>query len=95
MRRKQTVQRSELTCREFVGLIRRLRDGELSEVDRRSFFQHGRKCVRCARYIRRYELTISAIKRTAEDSLDPNETTMPTTLVNRILSNRLKAQSGS
>jgi hypothetical protein len=89
------VQRSELTCREFVGLIRGLRDDELSDVDRRSFFQHGRKCARCAHYLKGYELTISAIKRTAEDSLDPNETTMPTSLVSRILSKRLKMQSGS
>ena len=34
------MQRNELTCREFVGLIRRLRDDELSDVDRRSFLQH-------------------------------------------------------
>ena len=87
--------RREITCREFVGLIRALRDGELSDTDRPSFFQHGRKCARCADYLKGYELTIRAIKRIAEDSLDPNETAISKSLVSRILSNRLKQQSGS
>ena len=60
----------ELTCREFVGLIGRLRDDELSDVDRRSFLQHRQKCVRCSDYLKGYELTISAAKRIAEDSRD-------------------------
>ena len=85
----------EIRCREFVGLIRALREGELSNTDRRSFFQHGRKCARCADYLMGYERTISAIKRIAEDSLDPNETAISKSLVSRILSNRLKQQSGS
>jgi hypothetical protein len=89
------VQRSELTCREFVGLIRRLRDDELSDVDRRSFFQHGRKCARCAHYLRGYDLTISAAKRIAEDSRDSGEKTMPKSLVTKILDARLKLRSGS
>ena len=95
MRGKQTVQRSELTCREFVGLIRRLRDDELSDVDRRTFLQHRAKCVRCSDYLKGYELTISAAKRIAEDSCDSSETVTPKSLVNRILDNRLKNGSGS
>jgi hypothetical protein len=95
MRRKQTVQRSELTCREFVGLIRRLRDNELSDVDRRSFLQHRGECARCSDYLKGYELTISAAKRIAEDSRDSGETTMPKSLVSKILDARLKLQSGS
>ena len=89
------MQRSELTCREFVGLIRRLRDNELSDVDRRSFLQHRRECARCSDYLKGYELTISAAKRIAEDSREPGETTMPKSLVSRILSVRQKLQSGS
>jgi hypothetical protein len=85
----------EITCREFVGLIRALREGGLSDADRRSFFEHGRECARCAQHLRGYELTISAIKRISEDSLDPNETKMPQSLVSRILSNRSKPQSNS
>jgi hypothetical protein len=88
------VQRSELTCREFVGLIRRLRDDELSDVDRRSFLQHRANCVRCSDYLKGYELTISAVKRMAEDSRHSNET-VPKSLVNRILDSRLKNGSGS
>jgi hypothetical protein len=95
MRRKQTVQRSELTCREFVGLIRRLRDDELSDVDRRSFLQHRGECARCSDYLKGYELTISAAKRIAEDSRDSGEKTMPKSLVSKILDARLKQQSGS
>ena len=95
MRGKQTVLRSELTCREFVGLMRRLRDGELSDVDRRTFLQHRAKCVRCSDYLRGYELTISAAKRVAEDSRDPGETMISKSLVNRILDSRLKNGSGS
>jgi hypothetical protein len=89
------VQRSELTCREFVGLIRRLRDDELSDVDRRSFLQHRANCVRCCDYLKGYELTISATKRIADDAIDSAETMMPKSLVNRILDTRLKNGSGS
>jgi len=89
------VQRSELTCREFVGLIRRLRDNELSDVDRRSFLQHRGECARCSDYLKGYELTISAAKRIAEDSRDSGEKTMPKSLVSKILDARLKLQSGS
>ena len=85
MRGKQTVQRSELTCREFVGLIRRLRDDELSDVDRRTFLQHRAKCVRCSDYLKGYELTISAAKRIAEDSRDSAKEMIPESLVRRIL----------
>ena len=85
----------EIRCRAFVGLIRALREAELSDSDRRSFFQHGAKCVRCAHYLKGYELTISAIKRIGEDLLDSSETKMPTSLVSRILTKRLKAQNGS
>jgi hypothetical protein len=91
------VQR-EVTCRQFVGLIGRLRDGELSDVDRRSFLQHGQKCVRCSDYLKGYELTISATKRIADDAIDSAETIMPImpkSLVNRILDSRLKNGSGS
>jgi hypothetical protein len=95
MRKKQTVQHSELTCREFVGLIRRLRGDELSDVDRRSFLQHRGECARCSEYLNGYELTISAAKRIAEDSRDSAETIMPKSLVGRILSVRQKLQSGS
>ena len=89
------MQRSELTCREFVGLIRRLRDNELIDVDRRSFLQHREKCARCSDYLKGYERTISAAKRIAEGSRDSDEMVMPKSLVNRILDNRLKNGSGS
>ena len=89
------MQRSELTCREFVGLIRRLRDDELSDVDRRSFLQHRGECARCSDYLKGYELTISAAKRIAEDSRDSGEKTMPKSLVTKILGARQKLQSGS
>ena len=93
MRGKQ-ARPHETTCRDFVGSIRALREAELSEADLRSFFQHGRKCARCAHYLKGYELTIRAIKRIGEDSLDPSETKMPKSLVSRILSKRLKLQNG-
>ena len=85
----------EVTCRQFVGLIGRLRDGELSDVDRRSFLQHRANCVRCCDYLKGYELTISAAKRVAEDSRDSSETVIPKSLVNRILDSRLKNGTGS
>ena len=87
--------RREITCREFVGLIRALRDGELSDTDRRSFSQHARKCGRCSDYLKGYELTISAAKRIAEDSRDSGEKTMPKSRVSKILGARQKLQSGS
>jgi hypothetical protein len=89
------VPRSGISCRKFVALIRGLRDDELSDGDRRSFLEHRRECARCADYLKGYELTISAIKRIAGDSLDPNEAAIPKSLVSRILSARSKLQSGS
>jgi hypothetical protein len=95
MRKKQAVQRSELTCREFVGLICRLPDDEWSDVDRRSFLQHRANCAQCSDYLKGYELTISATRRLAEDSRDSGEKTMPKSLVSKILDVRLKRQRGS
>ena len=84
-----------ITCREFVGLIRALRDGELSDTDRRSFSQHARKCRRCSDYLKGYELTISTIKRMADDASDSAETMIPKSLVSRILGNRPKPPGDS
>ena len=89
------MQHNVMTCREFVGLIRVLRDGELSDTDRRSFSEHAGNCGRCSDYLKRYELTISATKRIADDAIDSAETMMPESLVNRILDSRLKNGSGS
>jgi hypothetical protein len=89
------VQR-ELTCCEFVGMIRLLRDDELNDVDRRSFSLHRQRCVRCSAYLKGYELIVRATRRTAEDSRrDSRETTMPKSLVSKILRARLKRPSGS
>ncbi len=84
-----------MICREFVNLIPAFRDGELSDTNRQSFVQHSWKCGRCSNYLKGYELTVSAIKRLREDSLDPSEITMPRSVVSRILSNRLKQRSGA
>jgi anti-sigma factor RsiW len=89
------VPRRGITCREFVVLIRALRDGELSDPDRRSFSQHARKCGRCSDYLKGYELTISATKRMADDANDSAETMMPKSLVSRILGARPKRPSPS
>ena len=85
----------EITCREFVGLIRVLRDGESSDTDRRSFSQHAENCRRCSDYLKGYELTIAATKRTADDMNDPAEPNVPKSLVSRILSDRAKRPSPS
>ena len=87
------MRRSEMTCREFVGMIRVLRDGELSDSERRSFSQHLGRCRRCSDYLKGYELTISATRRIVEDPRDSAETTIPKSLVLRILSNRPKRSS--
>ena len=75
----------DLTCRAFVGLIRRLREDELSDVDRRLFLQHRAKCRRCTEYLKGYELTISATKGIAKDSRDSGKMMVPESLVRRIL----------
>jgi anti-sigma factor RsiW len=80
----------EITCREFVGLIHALREDELGDHDRRSFLQHSRKCPKCAHYLTGFERTISAVKRMAEDSSGPDVTTMPDSLVGKILSDLWK-----
>ncbi len=77
--------RSELNCREFVDLIRRLREDELSGVDRRLFLHHRSNCLRCADYLKGYELTITATKGIAEESRVSSKMMMPESLVRRIL----------
>lgn len=84
-----------ITCREFVGLIRALRDGELSDTDRRSFSQHARKCRRCSDYLKGYELIISTTKRMAHDASDSAEMMIPKFLVSRILGDRRKRPGDS
>ena len=84
-----------IACREFVGLIRASRDGELSDRDRRSFSQHARTCSRCSDYLKGYELTISTIKRMADDASDSAETMIPKSLVSRILGDRPKRPGDS
>jgi hypothetical protein len=84
------VPRSELTCREFVDLIRGLRDEELNDAERRPFLQHRRRCARCSNYLKGYELTVAATKRIANDSRDLLETTIPKLLAQKILGHRLK-----
>ncbi len=76
--------RNKMTCREFVGLIRGYRDGELSSTDRQSFSQHGAACARCSNYLKGYELTISTVRRIGEDSR-AGELTIPKSLVRKIL----------
>ena len=89
MSREQAVAR-ELTCREFVRLIRALREDELRDDDRRSFVQHRRKCIKCAHYLTGFERTISAVKRMTEDSSDSKGATMPDSLVGKILNDLSK-----
>jgi hypothetical protein len=89
------VPRSEITCREFVELIPVYRDDELSMADRQSFAQHIWKCRRCWDYLKGYDLTVGATKRIGEDPLDPGDTNLPKSLVNRILDSRLKNGSRS
>ena len=87
--------RRGITCREFVDLIRASRDGELSDTDRRSFSQHARKCRRCSDYLKGYELTISTIKRMADDASDSAETLIPKSLASRILGDKPKRPGDS
>jgi anti-sigma factor RsiW len=89
------VRRSPMTCRKFVGLIRLLRDGELSDTDRRSFSQHVVQCRRCSEYLKGYELTVSALRRIAQDSSHSGETVIPNSLVLRILNNGPKRPKAS
>jgi len=83
------VRRSEMTCREFVGLIPAFLDGELREPDRESFAHHGWNCRRCSAYLKGYELTVSETKRIAAYSRD-YKTTIPKSLADRILSAKRK-----
>jgi Putative zinc-finger len=89
------VPRNKITCREFVRLIPAFRDGELSTADRQSFSQHTWKCGRCSDYLKGYELTISAARRSGEVALNGIETTMPESLVGRILGRGLRHRIGS
>lgn len=87
--------RRGITCREFVGLIRAWRDGEVSDTDGRSFSQHARGCRRCSDYLKGYELTISTTKRMADDASDSAEAMIPKSLVSRILGDRPKRPGDS
>lgn len=86
---------NKITCREFVGLIPAYRDGELSRPDRPSFSQHSSECGRCSDYLKGYELTVRAARRSGDASLVGSETMMPESLVSKILSNRLNQRNGS
>jgi len=78
------MRRSRMTCREFVGLIPAYLDAELGRTDAGRFDQHARDCRRCSDYLKGYELTVNAARR-SKDLGDENRTKLPQPLVRWIL----------
>ena len=55
--------RDELTCRDFIEVIRAWLDDELEPATRTLFAEHLALCVACEDYLRSYQLSVKLGKR--------------------------------
>ena len=61
----------DISCKELVELVTDYLEGVLSSAVQRRFELHLGKCVGCKRYIDQIRLTIKAVGKLTEDSIDP------------------------
>ena len=79
----------QMTCREFVELIRARLDNELDFNDGIRFDQHISVCSKCAAYLDGYRQTIAATRRafSSPDRSD-EDSDLPEALVEQIMNSK-------
>lgn len=60
---------SALTCQEFVELVTRYLEGELSPDEQARFADHLKVCHGCERYLDQFRQTISALSHLPAESI--------------------------
>lgn len=61
----------ELECRRIVELVSDYLEGALAPAERARFEMHLDDCPHCVTYLEQVRMTIGAVGRLREDSLDP------------------------
>jgi anti-sigma factor RsiW len=62
---------NDMSCKELVELVTDYLEGALSPTDRQRFDLHISKCDWCKLYIAQIRLTIKAVGKLTEDSIEP------------------------
>ena len=62
---------NDMSCKELVELVTDYLEGALSAADRQRFDLHIGKCDWCKLYIDQIRLTIKAVGKLTEDSIEP------------------------
>jgi anti-sigma factor RsiW len=65
------VASNNFDCKELVELVSDYLEGALPQSDRARFEQHIAGCKGCATYLDQMRLTINALGKLTEDSLEP------------------------
>ncbi len=61
-----------LTCKQLVELVTDYLEGALPAADRAAFEAHIAGCDACDRYLKQMRLTIQALGKLTEDSIEPD-----------------------
>jgi anti-sigma factor RsiW len=85
----ESLNGTELTCREIIDFVQAFLDGELPPRERTIFELHLKICPDCVNYLRSYETTQRLSKLAAEDELELKA--VPSELVQAILAARKEA----
>jgi len=62
----------DLTCKELVELVTEYLEGTLPPTDRARFETHLAACDDCATYLDQMRLTVGALGRLTEESIEPH-----------------------
>ena len=73
-----------IVCRQFVLLIGKYLEGELSKSQHRSFERHRTECHKCSKYLAGYRGTVAAV-RSVKDLVREEGAEIPEHLVASIL----------
>lgn len=84
----ETLDGTELTCRQIIDFVQAFLDGELPPRERTIFELHLTICPDCVNYLRSYQATQTLTKLAAEDESEMSP--MPEGLTQAILAARKK-----
>lgn len=84
----ETLDGTELTCRQIIDFVQAFLDGELPPRERTIFELHLTICPDCVNYLRSYQATQALTKLAAEDESEMSP--IPEGLIQAILAARMK-----
>jgi anti-sigma factor RsiW len=82
----ETLEGTELTCRQIIDFVQAFLDGELPPREQTIFELHLSICPDCVNYLRSYQATRALSKLAGEE--EPTESPIPEDLIQAILAAR-------